>query len=427
MSAAPQAVQGSALRSEVLRDATALLRLRGAWEALCEVGEAGCLFLTPEWLIPWWEQFGAGRELCCIAISEGERLLGFLPLFTEVTRVAGMRVRRVAFLGDGATGCDYLDVLAARGRETEVRAATLEALGKLPWDVCDLDGFWRESPTAHFLAQRFPNGRGVSSSIAGLGGPATDVLRDARLRFVCPHIPLTGTYEEFLLSLGRRENLRRREKWLHRQPGVSVEVARTPEESRIAVERFLELHRARWSVEGGSGGLTDERHEAFHRVAVQMLAERGWLRLYTLFAARRPVASVYGVVHKRKFLYYQSGYDPAWRSKSVGLVLLAHTVRDAYAEGLAEFDFLRGDEAYKAEWARADRWTIQMRLWRGARGKAVRAAQKTALFARESIKAAIPAAALQAARRARRLVRTRRREGIGAVFAALRATGDGTE
>ena len=130
MSAAPQVVQASALRTEFLRDAAALLRLRSAWGALCEEAEAGCLFLTPEWLIPWWEQFGSGRELRCIAVSEGDRLIGFLPLFAEGARIAGMRVRRVAFLGDGATGCDYLDMLAARGRETDVRAAVLEALDR---------------------------------------------------------------------------------------------------------------------------------------------------------------------------------------------------------------------------------------------------------------------------------------------------------
>jgi CelD/BcsL family acetyltransferase involved in cellulose biosynthesis len=427
VSAARDAMETSALRSEVVRDAAGLLRLRGAWSALCDIAEAGCLFLTPEWLVPWWEQFGGDRELSCIAVSEGQRLVGFAPLFSELVRVGGVRVRRVAFLGDGATGCDYLDLLAAPGRETEVRDAVLEALGELSWDVCDLDGLWRESPTSHFLAQHFPNGRSISSSQAGLGGANLEVLRDARLRFVCPNIPLTGTYEEYVASLGRRENLRRREKWLYRQPGVSIEVARTPDEAALAVERFLELHRARWSVEGGSDGLSDERHETFHRVAVRMLAERGWLRLYTLFAARRPVASVYGAVHNRKFLYYQSGYDPAWRSKSVGLVLLARTVQDAFAEGVTEFDFLRGDEAYKTEWARAERWTIEMRLWRGTVGKAARAGQKAALFARESIKAAMPALALQAARRARRFLRAPRHEGLGSAFVALRTRGDGTE
>jgi CelD/BcsL family acetyltransferase involved in cellulose biosynthesis len=395
------------LRTEVVRDAAALAALRPKWGALCEESEAGCLFLTPEWLVPWWEHFGADRDLCCIAVFDCERLVGFLPLFSELTRFAGIPARRVAFVGDGATGCDYLDILAAPGRETDVRAAVLDALGELSWDVCDLDSLWRDSPTAHFLAQRFPNRRTIRSSDAGLGGPAARVVRDARLRFVCPRIPLTGTAEEFFASLGRRENLRRREKWLYKQPGVSIEVARTAAEARPAVERFFELHRARWAVEGGSDGLADPRYEAFHRAAVRELAERGWLRLYTLFVARRPVASVYGVVHKQTFLYYQSGYDPAWASKSVGLILLARTVQDAWREGLSEFDFLRGNEAYKSEWARGDRWTIQMRLWRGARGQAARTARQATVFARESIKAALPRGALATVRRARRLLRAR--------------------
>jgi len=415
----------SAMRTEVVRDAPGLLRLRSQWSALCREARAGCLFLSPEWLMPWWEHFGEGREPCCIALFEGERLVGLLPLFAERVRVAGMPATRVAFMGDGATGCDYLDILAAPGREVEVRAAALETMGELRWDLCDLDGLWRDSPTALHLAQVFPNRRAVRSSSAGLGGPATEVVRDARLRFVCPNIPLAGTYAEYLQGLGRRENLRRREKWLFRQPGVSIEVARTPQDSRVAVEHFLELHRARWSVEGGSDGLSDARHEEFHRAAVQKLAEAGWLRMYTLFAARRPVASVYGVVHGGKFLYYQSGYDPAWASKSVGLVLLARTVQDAYQEGLTEFDFLRGNESYKAQWARAERWTVQIRLFRGARGRAARAAAQAALFARESVKAALPRGALETARRARRILRAPKPDGMGRIEAALRALGRG--
>jgi hypothetical protein len=62
-----------------------------------------------------------------------------------------------------------------------------------------------------------------------------------------------------------------------------------------------------------------------------------------------------------------------------------------------------------------------MRLFRGARGKAVRAAQQAALFARESVKAALPKAALETARRARRLLRAPRPEGMGRIEAVLRA------
>jgi CelD/BcsL family acetyltransferase involved in cellulose biosynthesis len=84
-------------------------------------------------------------------------------------------------------------------------------------------------------------------------------------------------------------------------------------------------------------------------------------------------------------------------------VLLARSVSDAFAEGLREFDFLRGNEGYKAEWARGERWTVQLRLWRGARGRAARAALSAQLFAREALKAAVPKGALEAMRKARRL------------------------
>jgi CelD/BcsL family acetyltransferase involved in cellulose biosynthesis len=364
------------------------------WRALNQRARTGTMFLGPEWLLPWWDQFGEGRELAAICVREGGRLIGLLPLFLESVRLGGVAVKRLAFLGDGQTGCDYLDVLAEPGREREVVELCLSKIMELPWDVCDLDGLWRESYTALQFAHRFPPERVTES-----------VVRDARVRFVCPHIPLSGTWEQYLEGLSRRENLRRREKWLFRQPGVSVSCARSPVEAVKATEEFLELHRARWRVEGGSDGLSDARHEAFHREATRNLAEMGTLRMYTLYAARRPVASVYGVVHGTKFNYYQSGYDPNWAGKSVGLVLLARTVQDAFAEGHHEFDFLRGNEGYKGEWSRSERWTIQLRLWRGTRGRVARAALGASRFAREALKAAVPQRGLELARKVRRILR----------------------
>ena len=372
--------------------------VREEWRALNLVARAGTMFLSPDWLEPWWAQWGEGRELQLICIREGGQLIGFLPLFSEQVRLGGVPLTRLTFVGDGETGCDYLDALAAPGREREIFEQCLAAVQSLEWDLCDLADLWRESFTAVNLAQRFPNARVTNG-----------LIRDGRLRYVCPNIPLQGTYETYLQGLSRRENLKRREKWILKQPGTSIECARTPEEAAKATDYFLTLHKARWAADGGSDGVCDEKHEAFHREAIARLARSGTLRLYTLFCARRPVASVYGVVFgsggQGKFNYYQSGYDPEWGSKSVGLVLLARTVSDAFAEGLSEFDFLRGNESYKAEWARAERWTVQLRLWRGARGRAARAALSAQLFARETFKAALPQRAIEAVKRARRLLK----------------------
>jgi CelD/BcsL family acetyltransferase involved in cellulose biosynthesis len=383
------------LEVSVLHD---FAKVREEWRALNLTARAGTMFLSPDWLEPWWAQWGAGRELQLICVREGGQLIGFLPLFSEQVRLGGVLLKRVTFVGDGETGVDYLDALAAPGREREIFERCLQAVQDLEWDLCDLSDLWRESFTAVNLAQRFPNAQTTRG-----------ITRDGRLGYVCPHIPLQGTYETYLSGLSRRENLKRREKWLFKQPGTFIECARTPEEAAKAAGHFFTLHKARWAADGGSDGVIGEKYEAFHRDAIQRLALNGTLRLYTLFCARRPVASVYGVVFgsggQGKFNYYQSGYDPEWGSKSVGLVLLARAVSDAFAEGLSEFDFLRGNESYKAEWARGERWTVQLRLWRGLRGRTARAALATELFARETLKAALPRRAIETIKKARRLLK----------------------
>src|SRR5438445_135289 len=138
------------------------------WRALNERARAGTMFLGPEWLLPWWTQFGEGRELATLCVRESGRLIGLLPLFIERVRLGGIGVRRLAFLGDGDTGCDYLDVLADPGREREVLEHCLAKLMELPWDVCDLDGLLRDGFTPMQLAQRLPPG-GATNSV-GRGG-----------------------------------------------------------------------------------------------------------------------------------------------------------------------------------------------------------------------------------------------------------------
>ncbi len=66
-------------------------------------------------------------------------------------------------------------------------------------------------------------------------------------------------------------------------------------------------------------------------------------------------AAWYGWHVGDRFSYYQAGFEPAWSRYSVGFLLLAETVREAIAEGAAEYDLLVGDEAFKARFATGER------------------------------------------------------------------------
>jgi CelD/BcsL family acetyltransferase involved in cellulose biosynthesis len=66
-------------------------------------------------------------------------------------------------------------------------------------------------------------------------------------------------------------------------------------------------------------------------------------------------AVMYGFALNGRFYFYQHGYDEAYAAHSIGLALMALTIRTAIDEGAGEFDMLWGAEAYKSLWARSGR------------------------------------------------------------------------
>jgi CelD/BcsL family acetyltransferase involved in cellulose biosynthesis len=397
VSDAPTTTAGFAVRSS--RDPRRLGALRAEWSALFDAAADPSPFLSWEWLDAWWRAFGGRREPWILEARDGTgRLAGLLLL---AGGAGPLGVRRFRLLGNGVTGADGLDVLARAGDAPAVRAAIARALADEVggWDVLDLEDLPCGSPT-------------VAAVRAAVGA------RGARVRvergFACPGFALRGTFEEHLARVRRRETYGRRVRWLARQPGFGVDVATTPGEAPAALEELLRLHRLRWAVEGGSEGIPPGPVEDFHREVAPRLAARGWLRLYTLRVGREAIASVYGLEVGRRFSYYQSGYDPAWSARSPGVVLVGRTVEDAYARGLTDYDFLRGTEAYKLDWAWDRRETCSLRVlapslragtaalardaWRGARGAARAVAPARVWAALRRVRRGLDARALAGAR-----------------------------
>jgi CelD/BcsL family acetyltransferase involved in cellulose biosynthesis len=83
-------------------------------------------------------------------------------------------------------------------------------------------------------------------------------------------------------------------------------------------------------------------------------AGQGWLRLWFLEVDGEAVAALYGFRFAGIESYYQAGRDPAWNHHRVGFVLLAHAIREAAQDGVAEYRLLRGAEDYKLRFAVAD-------------------------------------------------------------------------
>jgi CelD/BcsL family acetyltransferase involved in cellulose biosynthesis len=383
---------GPDLRVSAVTDGLAFARLRQEWNELHEASGAG-LFNSWEWLFSWWHRIGQDRAPWILTARDPNgRLEGLMALGLERRRVAGRVVRRLAFLGETHVGSDYLDVIARSGNEEAIaRAFGLAIRAAAPsWDVLDLLDLHDDSVTLLALRDAFAPGE-----------------FDERVteRYLCPFETFEAgeTFDAFLRRTGRRDNYLRRRKWLEKQDGFRITCARTPEALARPMAEFQRLHSLRWLSDGGSQGIKGPSVEAFHRDATQWLAERGKVRIYTLELGGRALASVYGLVHGDEFIYFQSGYDPEWRSKSVGLVLVGETFRDAIESGLRGYDFLRGTETYKSDWTSKQRRTVALRIHaHDGRGAWLTRYEELAKSTRDFAKRLMPHEWVERVRRARR-------------------------
>ena len=110
---------------------------------------------------------------------------------------------------------------------------------------------------------------------------------------------------------------------------------------------------------------------AFHQEFAGIALEHGWLRLWLAEIDGRTVAAWYGFRYGGAEWYYQSGRDPAFERHSLGLVLLAHTIREAMNDGVREYKLLRGGEAYKDRFATDDQGLQTVAVGRCVLGRAV--------------------------------------------------------
>ncbi|MDD7931112.1 GNAT family N-acetyltransferase [Actinomycetospora straminea] len=313
---------------EVLADPADEPGLVDEWRALAEA--AGNAFVSPEWYGAYARHYGDDAPPFVVRVRDADgSLAGLLPLCRSG--------RTVRFAG-GNVG-DRFAPVAAAGREAEVARAAAGALG-------------REAVVLH-------NVDAGAAWIPALGEGLRGRVAATRLRGgVMPFVPLTGhTWDTFLGARSRnfRQQVRRKERALVDGLGAKVRATSSPGEVVGDVGEFFRLHALRWEEREGGSTITSPTVRAFHEDFAAAALERGWLRMSFLEIEGTAVAALYAWRIGGRYAYFQAGFDPAWAEKSVGLVLMAHTVREAIEEGADEYDLLLGDETYKARFATDER------------------------------------------------------------------------
>lgn len=318
--------------------------LAGEWNRLLQRSRANVFFLTYEWQTTWWEALGTG-DLWIIAFRtpDTDELVGIAPLYLTERKSGADAGKRVFTLVGCIEVSDYLDLIMAQGWETPVYTellAWLHSPEAPAWDLVDLCNL----PEASFTYTVLP-------PLAEAAGHTVLVKQED----VAPQFALPLHYETYLqeqVDKKQRHEIRRKQRRAEREAEIGFYIVGKEHSLEAEVDDFVALQRA--SREDKADFMTPAMRRFFGAVARRML-DAGYLRLCFLTINEEKAASLYAFEFDRKFLLYNSGYDPdAHAQLSPGWVILAYSIQYAIAAGCRVFDFMQGDEEYKYRFGSQD-------------------------------------------------------------------------
>jgi len=350
----------SGTASRRVRVLTTVADLEGeaaSWHALwgrCE--GARTPFMSFEWVRTWVKHYVADGRLYIVVVSDGDEVVGIMPLVRTRCRVgpwsrtvletAGSESRNiVALVAPGAAGAVAGDIAAHLAVDPLARGAALR-LALVP-------------SVTPFL----------SALVDALTRSQPQVVVGRRTVSFAPYIPMPASFEDFERSLGRRRRkvLGRAQRRLDRlHSDVRIRTASGDEAPR-AMEELFRLHEARWADAGIRGLFHDKRNRDFHLEIVLECDRLGWLEQSEMLLGGAIVSSHFAVVVDDVAYLLRSGRDISYAAYDIGHLHDYALFRKWTADGVHEVDLLRGAEPYKFYWTRNYRVYDELLAVRGGR------------------------------------------------------------
>ncbi|MCI0333227.1 MAG: GNAT family N-acetyltransferase [Planctomycetes bacterium] len=327
-------------------------------------------FRSWDWLATWWNHYGEtdrrqrdycgkaspDRQLHVLAVyGEGsngngnqQSLIGVAPWFLDRTIVKGNVLR---WLGCGEVCTDHLSLVCKPEDRERVATEVAEALTVQcdDWDRLDLSAVDADDYAALALAAHLEE---------------RECLVSRQAADSCWVLDLPASWDEYLAAISKshRKKLRQLERRVLESGRVQWNTVTNAVEFEAAWPLLVDLHQRRRRSLGEPGCFASRSFHDFHQEVARRMLERGQLRMSWLALDGMPAAAEYQFADRGATYAYQGGVDPERLEEEPGRLSTIICLRRAIEEGHRRFDFLRGDEPYKAHWRAQQQTTYDYRV-----------------------------------------------------------------
>ena len=343
------ALGADGMRVEIIDRMTSFVELRPSWEAVYDADPESQFFLSWTFLSGHLRTLGDNWFILAIKPNEDSTdYVAFFPLrLRTIERKGGSFFNDFNMAGNYAA--DYTGFICRPEFAEQAIPALAGRLRQMNWRQLRLENMMVSQQRFDLFMQRFPK---HDFEFEELDRRNPDGIDNS----ICPFATLPGDWDSYLdgkLSANTRQKVRR----LLRQFDKSDEF-RITHTTMDTIDRDLEILFRFWAVKWGAR--KGKRLPAIvksNRTALRHACATGSLFMPVLWKGERPLGVLATLVDARKkaFLFLIGSRDETFNSPPPGVILHAHSIRHAIANGFTEYDFLRGNESYKYSFGAEER------------------------------------------------------------------------
>lgn len=348
---------------EVVTTEEGLSSLEEEWNRLSNTAPFPNVFMTFDWFRAWNRRFAqeersSRRHPSVLVLKRDGSITGISPLIRRTASRFGLAVRKVEFVESQA---DYNDFVWGDDPAGQIDAI-LNFLAQTndQWDLVDLRAL-----------------RETGNIVALLEGALSRTKLMYRVlpeEERCPYLPIDAPWAVMLskFSPHPRHNLRTQQNRLDRMSaqGLRVRIIENPQDEPRLLEKLIALDRQK-HVHGELSQPFIAKYPEVFQSLFDTLGPRGWVYVALMELGDRPLGSLVGFRCGKNLWAYQTAYDRSFSRLSPGTMLVPALIDYGFSHGYNEYDFLRGEEAYKMRWSTGFHRSYRLLIW--SRGWASRA------------------------------------------------------
>jgi CelD/BcsL family acetyltransferase involved in cellulose biosynthesis len=311
--------------------------LKDDWNRIATNTAGSSLFLSHEWFdAAWaWRRLDAALEL--MVVRRAGQLIGILPAVRN--KRAGRGGRRLQLLTVPDT--QMTDVIASNSDLPQVADALASALAhRRDWDVLELNYLLPRGATMQHLRP-----------VLRARGLKLEEREGGRNTFIALDGTWTGYYATRSRRLKKANNLAVNR--LKKTGEVRVDwlrsAASNSAQTGLALETAIAISSRSWKRETGNS-LDQPGPRAFIDRLTIASRERGWLSLWLMHVAERPVAMEYQLIDNGNIHALRSDFDQSCEDFSPGSYLFRHLLEASFGGGFGRYYMGPGENPYKLRW-----------------------------------------------------------------------------